>query len=81
MEAVRRYWADHGLPFAGLADPGHRTARLYGQEVRLLTLGRVPLLILIDQHGVIRWTYYSRSMADFPDLPVLLKTIQQELAI
>ncbi len=65
-ERFRRYWAEHRLPFLGLADPAHRVARLYGQEVKLLKLGRLPAVVVVDRQGIIRAVHYGDSMRDIP---------------
>lgn len=64
--AVRRYWASEGMPFKGLADPQHRVANAYGQQVKLLKLGRLPALMVIDKGGAIRYRHYGSSMQDIP---------------
>jgi peroxiredoxin Q/BCP len=38
MSQLRRDY----LPFIGLPDPGHRVLKLYGQEMKLFKLGRLP---------------------------------------
>ena len=41
-EAFRRFWSQEAMPMVGLPDPRHEAADLYGQEVSLLKLGRLP---------------------------------------
>jgi len=65
-EAFRRYWAEHQIPFPGLADPAHRAAGAYGQEVKLLRLGRLPAVVVVDREGVVRAAFYGGSMRDLP---------------
>ncbi len=64
--AFQRTWEHEGFPFPGLADPQHRVAEVYGQEVNLLKLGRMPALILVDKSGQIRFEHYGESMSDIP---------------
>jgi len=67
-DVFKKYWTQEGLPFVGIPDPGHRFADLYGQEVRLLKLGRLPAQILIDKDGIVRHCHYGTSMMDIiPD--------------
>lgn len=47
------FWKQHEMPFRGFPDPQHHIAGLYGQEVRLLKLGRMPAQVLIAQDGLI----------------------------
>ncbi|PKN69558.1 MAG: thioredoxin peroxidase [Deltaproteobacteria bacterium HGW-Deltaproteobacteria-12] len=66
-EAFRDYWAKEDLPFTGLPDPEHRVLKLYGQEVKLFKLGRLPAQMLIDKSGKVRFVHYGHSMADIPE--------------
>lgn len=65
-EAFAKYFAQESLPFVGLPDPEGTVLKLYGQEVKLLKLGRLPAQVLIDKAGMIRWAYYGHSMKDIP---------------
>jgi peroxiredoxin Q/BCP len=67
-----RYWEAEKLPFIGLPDPKHIVANLYGQEVNLFKLGRVPALMLIDTKGQVRYQHYSDSMSDIPENQLIL---------
>lgn len=62
---LRRFEAD-GLRFTGLPDPEHRVLDLYGQQVKLLKLGRMPAQVLVDRGGTVRFAYYGSSMSDIP---------------
>lgn len=62
----REYWAQHKLPFVGLADPDHVAAKQYQQAVKLLKLGRMPLQLIVDREGIVRYRYDSGSMSDIP---------------
>ncbi len=74
-ERFRRYWAEHRLPFIGLADPEHRVAGQYGQEVKLLKLGRLPAVVVVDREGIVRAAHYGGSMRDIPANETLLATL------
>ncbi len=62
-----KWWSEHRMPFPGLADPEHRVSKLYGQEVKIFKLGRMPAQLIIDQEGIIHYKHYGNSMADIPD--------------
>jgi peroxiredoxin len=64
--AFARYWHKENLPFVGLPDPAHTVSNLYGQQVKLLKLGRLPAFIIIDKNGQIRFAHYGNSMSDIP---------------
>ena len=72
----QRYWAEHAMPFPGLADPDHRVARLYDQQVRLLKLGRMPLQLVVDRERVVRYRHDSSSMSDIPALDEVLGVVR-----
>jgi len=65
-EAFARYWQKEGLPFVGLPDPRHSVLKLYGQEVKLFKLGRMPAQVLIDKAGLARYVHYGHDMSDIP---------------
>ena len=65
-DAFREYWAKENLPFIGLPDPEHLVLKLYGQEVKLFKLGRLPAQMLIDKSGKVRFVHYGHSMSDIP---------------
>ncbi len=70
--AFARYWEKESLPFIGLPDPKHSVLKLYGQEVKLFKLGRMPAQVLIDKAGVARYVHYGHSMSDIPENAELL---------
>ena len=45
-KAVEDYCQKEKLPFVNLLDPGHEVANEYGQQVKLLKLGRLPALVM-----------------------------------
>ena len=62
----RVYWEREKLPFVGLPDPEHSVLKLYGQQVKLFKLGRLPAQVIVDAAGIARWAHYGHSMADIP---------------
>ncbi len=76
-EAFARYWEEHRLPFVGLPDPKHTVLKLYGQEVNLFKLGRMPAQAIIDQDGIVRWIHYGHSMSDIPPNEELLALLDE----
>jgi peroxiredoxin len=65
-KAFADFWESHKMPFPGIADPKHKIAGLYGQQVKLLKMGRMPALVVIDKKGNIRYGHYGDSMSDIP---------------
>lgn len=78
-EAFREYWQKENLPFVGLPDPDHRVLKLYGQEVKLFKLGRLPAQMLIDRSGKVRFVHYGHSMTDIPSNEEILGLISKQL--
>ena len=75
------YWSQHKLPFVGLPDLKASVLRLYGQEVNLFKLGRMPAQVIVDKTGLARFVHYGHSMSDIPanvDVFELLDQINAE---
>jgi peroxiredoxin Q/BCP len=80
-ESFRTYFRENDLPFTGLPDPEHSVLKLYGQEVNLFKLGRMPAQVMIDRQGIIRYIHYGHSMSDIPENSELLSLLDQLNAI
>jgi len=74
-DSFRKYWKKESLPFKGLPDPDHSIMKLYGQEVKIFKLGRMPAQMLIDKSGILKFVYYGNSMSDIPDLSEIEKVL------
>jgi peroxiredoxin len=79
-EAFRDYWAKEKLPFIGLPDPEHKVLKLYGQEVKIFKLGRMPAQVMIDKSGKVRFVHYGHSMSDIPENKELLELIEKQMS-
>ena len=66
-KAFEAYWQQHDLPFIGLPDPKASVLKLYGQEVNLFKLGRMPAQVVVDKKGAARIVHYGDSMSDIPE--------------
>jgi peroxiredoxin len=65
-QAFEGYWQREDLPFVGLPDSKHAVLKLYGQEVNLFKMGRMPAQVVIDKGGKARYVHYGHSMSDIP---------------
>lgn len=68
-EGPRRFkqvWDEQRYPFVGFSDYRHTVADLYGQEVNLTKLGRMPAMLIVDKQGIIRFAHFGDNMADIP---------------
>lgn len=75
--AFEQYWRKEQLPFIGVPDPSHKVANIYGQQTKLLKLGRMPALILIDKAGQVAYRHYGHSMRDIPVNDALLSLLDR----
>ena len=65
-DSFAAYWQKESLPFIGLPDPKASVLKLYGQEVNLFKLGRMPAQVLIDKESIARFVHYGHNMSDIP---------------
>jgi peroxiredoxin len=77
QEAFKAYWKKESLPFIGIPDPSHRVLKLFGQEVNLYKLGRMPAQAIIDKNGSVRFIHYGHDMSDIPKNSELLSLLNQ----
>jgi len=63
----RKFWDEHPFKFIGIPDENQAVLALYGQQIKLLKLGRMPAQILIDKAGIVRYVHYGSSMKDIPE--------------
>jgi len=76
-KAFQNFWEEKNMPFVGLADPNHKVAGKYEQEVNLLKLGRMPAQIIIDKKGIVRYVHYSNSMSDITENEEILEILDE----
>jgi peroxiredoxin Q/BCP len=75
--AFKAYWSQNQLPFIGLPDAKASVLKLYGQEVNLFKLGRMPAQVIVDKAGVARFVHYGHSMSDIPANADVLEMLDQ----
>ncbi len=75
-KAFENYWKSNDLPFTGLPDPKASVLKLYGQEVNLFKLGRMPAQVIVDREGMVRYVHYGHSMSDIPANDELLGLLE-----
>jgi peroxiredoxin len=76
-EAFAHYWRENNLPFIGVPDPDHAILKLYGQEVNLFRLGRMPAQLLVDKNGTARFVHYGHAMSDIPSNAEMIELIEK----
>jgi peroxiredoxin Q/BCP len=76
-KAFEGYWGMNNLPYTGLPDPKGSVLKLYGQEINLFKLGRMPAQVIIDKAGRVRFVHYGNSMSDIPQNSEVIAPIDQ----
>jgi peroxiredoxin len=77
VQAFADYWRKNNLPFIGLPDPKASVLKMYGQEVNLFKLGRMPAQVIVDMDGMARFVHYGHAMSDIPKNAELLALLDQ----
>jgi len=75
--AFAAYFQKESLPFTGLPDPKASVLKLYGQEVNLFKLGRMPAQVLVDKTGTARFVHYGHSMSDIPPNAEIMELVDE----
>ena len=73
----RDYWEENDLPFTGVPDPKHSVLKLYGQQINLFKIGRMPAQLIVDKQSRVRYVHYGDSMSDIPENEELLVMLDQ----
>jgi peroxiredoxin len=76
-DAVRTYCEKEKLPFTNLVDPGHEVANQYGQQTKILKLGRMPALVVLDRDGTVQYEHKANSMSDIPNNKTVLDVLDR----
>jgi peroxiredoxin len=58
-------------------DETKRVPKMLKQEVKLLKLGRMPGLLIIDKNGIIQYAYYGENMHDIPSNEEILEVLKK----
>jgi peroxiredoxin len=76
-ERFTSWWQRHKMPFTGIPDPEHKVANLYGQQVKILKLGRMPELVVVDKQGNMRLKHQGQAMSDIPSNKEVLALLDE----
>jgi len=74
-DKFKEYWEENNIQFYGLPDEKGSVLKLYGQEVKIFKLGRMPAQMLVDKKGILRYVHYGHSMKDIPENSEILELI------
>lgn len=75
QKSFANYFGKYNLQFTGLPDPKHSVLRLYGQQIKIFKLGRMPAQVLVDKAGIARYVHYGHDMTDIPPNQEMLDLI------
>lgn len=71
--AFAKHFEAYDLGFSGIPDPEFRILDLYGQQVKIMRLGRMPAQVMVDSEGIARFAHYASSMSDISPNEELLE--------
>lgn len=74
-ESYKKHWEKYQLSFVGLPDDQHRVLKLYGQQVNLFKMGRMPGQMIVDKKRFLRYVHYGHSMEDIPENKEILELL------
>jgi peroxiredoxin Q/BCP len=74
-EKVEEYWKEENLPMIGIPDEDGKIADLFSQEWKLIKLGLMPALLVIDRNGSVAYARYGTGMSDIPANSEVLKVL------
>ncbi len=70
------FLAKQPLDFTFVSDPKHILADKYGQEVKLLKLGRMPAQIVLNSELKQVYSHFAKSMADIVDEKIIISGLE-----
>lgn len=76
LENAKIFESNFAKEYAIFYDDKKKVNKMLKQEVKPLKLGRMPALLIIDKQGIIRYAYYSDSMADIPENEDLFEVLE-----
>jgi peroxiredoxin len=56
-------------------DETKKIPKLLNQEIKIIKMGRMPGLLVVDKKGIIRYAYYGENMHDIPENDEILEVL------
>lgn len=75
VESFAAFFDERGIPFQGLSDTEGKVLERFGQEVKVLKMGRLPAVVVLDGRGIVRFTHYGRKTSDIPSADTIVQEI------
>ena len=63
--------------YAIFYDETKKVPKILNQQIKVIKLGRMPALLIVDKQGIIRYAYYSKSMSDIPTNETVIKELKK----
>lgn len=76
LENAQKFESEYAQEYPIYYDNKKKVNKMLKQEVKPLKLGRMPALLIIDKHAIIRYAYYSDSMDDIPQNEEIFKILE-----
>jgi len=77
QDEMKKYWDQNSLPYIGIPDPNSNVSEIFRQQWKLLKLGLMPALFVVDKKGRIAFAHYSSGMSDIPQNDLVLKEVEK----
>jgi peroxiredoxin len=72
---MSRIYAKRKYPI--YSDPDDSVAKIVlNQEFKILKLGRMPALLVVDKNGIIQYAHYGDNMHDIPENDEVLQVLK-----
>ncbi len=75
LKTIEKFLGKNELAFDLVADSDHFLAEKYGQEIKILKLGRMPSQLVLDKDENIVFKHYAKSMRDIVDNDTILASV------
>ncbi len=72
IEQVIKFQEKNNLSFDLVSDSDHSLANKYGQETKILKLGRMPAQIVLDKNSSVLFKRYAKNMKDITENEAVL---------
>ena len=76
-KAVRTTVKKRSCPSPTWSTRATRSLTQYGQQTKILKLGRMPALVVLDRDGTVQYEHKANSMSDIPSNKTVLDVLDR----
>ena len=76
LEKARLFESEFAVRYPIYYDDKKKVNKMLKQEIKPSKFGRMPVLLILDKQGIIRYAYYSDSMDDIPKNEEIFNVIE-----